>query len=77
MADIYYKTVQGDTWDKIAKEVYNDESRIGILMEYNFNHIGTFVFDSGVEILIPELEEEEETDLPDWRFDDEEEESDE
>lgn len=77
MADIYYKTVQGDTWDQIAKEVYNDESRIGILMEYNFNHIGTFVFDSGVEILIPELEEEEETDLPDWRFDDEEEESDE
>lgn len=73
MADIYYKTVQGDTWDQIAKEVYNDESRIGILMEYNFNHIGTFVFDSGVEILIPELEEEEETDLPDWRLDDEEE----
>ena len=71
--DTYYITVQGDTWDQIAKEVYNDESKIGILMEYNFNHIGTFVFDSGVKILIPELEEEEETDLPDWRLGDEEE----
>lgn len=73
MTDTYYLTVQGDTWDKIAKEVYDDEGKIGILMEYNFEHIDTFVFDSGVEILIPELEEEEETDLPDWRLDDEEE----
>ena len=67
-----YRTVQGDTWDRIAKNVYDDESKIGILMECNLEHINTFVFDSGIEIEIPELEEEEETDLPDWRLDEEE-----
>lgn len=72
MADTYYITTQGDTWDKIAKEAYNDESKIGILMEFNFDYLDTFIFDSGVKIVIPELEEEEETDLPDWRLDDEE-----
>jgi len=76
MASIY-TTMQGDTWDKIAKSVYNDETKIGTLMEHNLDCLGIFIFDSGTNIYIPNLEEEEETNLPDWRYDDEEEESDE
>lgn len=73
MATIY-TTVQGDTWDKIAKAVYDDETKIGVLMENNLDCLDTFIFDSGVDIYVPDLEEEEETDLPDWRYDDEEDE---
>ena len=27
-----YRTVQGDTWDMIAKKVYNDEKKMDILI---------------------------------------------
>lgn len=30
-----YETVQGDTWDKIAYQVYGDEKYAGYLMENN------------------------------------------
>lgn len=70
---MYYTTAQGDTWDMIAKKIYNDESQVGLLLENNFEYIDVFIFDSGVEIYAPELEEEEESDVPDWREEDEEE----
>lgn len=66
-----YITEQGDTWDLIAKKVYGDETELEQLMEFNFEHINTFVFESGIEIVVPELEEDEEMDLPDWRVDEE------
>ena len=68
-----YKTEQGDTWDMIAKKVYDDETKIGILMEHNFDCLDVFVFSAGTEIYIPDIEEEEyDETMPDWRDDDEE-----
>lgn len=62
-----YTTVLGDTWDVIAKKVYNDELKAGVLMESNPALLDTFVFYSGVVITVPELTEEEIKILPPWR----------
>ena len=31
-----YRTIQGDTWDMIAKKVYGDEKYLDYLMAHNF-----------------------------------------
>lgn len=51
-----YITKSGDTWDAIAKAVYGSEYRADALMEANRAHIGTFVFQAGVELNTPALE---------------------
>lgn len=71
----FYRTVQGDTWDQIAKNVYGDETKIGILLENNLDCIDIVVFDSGTLIYVPGLSDDEEDaeEFPDWRYDDDEE----
>ena len=39
-----YTTIQGDTWDLIAKKVYGDEKKLDVLMEYNFPVLDYTVF---------------------------------
>lgn len=51
-----YRTKSGDTWDTIAREVYGDEYKAGVLMEANRGHIGVFQFSAGVELTTPEVE---------------------
>lgn len=65
MATIY-KTVSGDVWDNIAKEVYGDETYTSFLMANNQQHLGYFVFPAGVELVIKDKPVEAST-LPDWR----------
>lgn len=65
MATIY-KTKSGDVWDKIAKEVYGDESYTSFLMANNQKLLTYFVFPEGIEISIQDKPEEVST-LPDWR----------
>ena len=43
-----YTTRQGDTWDKIAYQVYGSEQYAGWLMQNNFSRLDIFVFDAGV-----------------------------
>ena len=43
-----YTTKQGDAWDAIAFHVYGDVKYTGFLMQANFPHLDTFVFDAGV-----------------------------
>lgn len=63
-------TVQGDTWDTIAKRVYGDTLRTQELMEAreNVRLLDIQVFPDGVTIATPEVEERPVTyDLPEWR----------
>lgn len=61
-----YTTIQGDTWDMIAKKVYDDESCTSLLMEANPKLLDYFVFPEGIVVTVPEKPEE--TDyLPEWR----------
>lgn len=61
-----YITIAGDTWDKIAKAVYDDESYTSFLMENNQHLLDYFVFPEGIEVTIADRPEEEDA-LPDWR----------
>ena len=62
-----YITVQGDTWDLISYKVYGTSRHIGLLMENNYDLLDTFMFGAGIEIMVPELTEDQTDDLPEWR----------
>ncbi len=61
-----YKTVSGDIWDKIAKEVYGSESYTSFLMANNQKYIDYFIFPADIYLTIEDLPEEE-SNLPEWR----------
>ncbi len=73
MDNTTYTTVLGDTWDIIAKKVYNDEKYVDVLMRNNSSKLDICIFSAGVELSAPALslvESEGEDTYPDWRSDD-------
>lgn len=62
-----YTTISGDTWDWIAKKTLGKEIYADQIMAANMQLLETFQFKSGVTVVIPDLEEEINTDLPEWR----------
>ena len=63
-------TIQGDTWDTVAKRVYGDERRAEALMECrdNIRLLDMQVFPGGICISTPELPDDSAAyDLPEWR----------
>lgn len=62
-----YTTIQGDTWDRIAWLMYGEEKYMKYLIEANWPLIDTLVFGSGTEVVVPDLPEEADEDLPYWR----------
>ena len=63
-----YTTKSGDTWDKIAREVYGSEYHADTLMAANPDCIETFIFSSGEALSVPELPKERSGLLPPWKF---------
>lgn len=61
-----YVTVSGDTFDKISLKVYGSEYLFPFLLKENPRHRLTVVFSAGIELKIPELETDDESDSPDW-----------
>lgn len=57
MADKVYTTVFGDTFDIIAHKVYLDSRAVNKIIEANTEYSGTFIFEAGVKLLIPDREE--------------------
>lgn len=73
MDNTTYTTVLGDTWDIIAKKVYNDEKYVDVLMRNNLSKLDICIFSAGVELSAPALslvESEGKDTYPDWRSDD-------
>lgn len=62
-----YITIQGQTWDMVAKEVYGNELYAGFLMESNPEHINTFIFSAGTTLKTPEVKRKVTVELPPWR----------
>ena len=62
------KTVEGDTFDRLALEFYDDEKKASLIMGQNLDHCDTLIFEAGVELRIPIVHDVElpET-LPPWR----------
>ena len=62
-----YTTIDGDTWDMIAKKVYGEEKKADFLMKNNKELLDILVFQSGVVLETPPLPIEKSVLLPDWR----------
>lgn len=65
--DRYYTTVQGDMWDYIAWKFYGNEEYVSLLFAANPSLLEIAVFSSGTLVYIPELPEETDEDVPEWR----------
>ncbi len=65
-----YTTIQGDTWDGIAYKMLGDESYLTALMDLNYEHHQYVIFPSGIQLVLPEIEESTEAykeKLPPWK----------
>ena len=65
---INYITKKGDTFDSIAFDFYTEEKLASAIIEANRKYSDVLIFDSGVELIIPIIEEDEDTpaSLPPW-----------
>lgn len=54
-------------WDSIAYNFYGDVKYIGLLLQNNPDLLEIYVFSAGTKVYIPELPEEDEEDVPEWR----------
>lgn len=63
-----YSTIQGDMWDSIAHKELGDVKYTDVLMRANTKHIGTYIFSSGIELVIPDISETVmASNLPPWK----------
>ena len=62
-----YTTLAGDTWDAIALDFYKDEHYSTLLMSANSEHIKTIIFQAGVILKIPIIEDTAPDTLPPWK----------
>ena len=67
MRDRIYIAESGDTWDSISFKIYEDEFKVELLMNANKELMHIFVFGGGERVKIPELPEDVNNALPDWR----------
>ena len=63
----YTSTIQGDTWDMIAKRVYGNELLCDVLMQANPMHLNTVIFPAGIVLAVPETELTFRSAPPPWR----------
>lgn len=61
-------TAEGDTFDALALEYYNDEKLASTIIQANPDYCATLIFEAGVSLVIPEVSSVTfpET-LPPWR----------
>ncbi len=51
-----YTTIQGDTWDIIARKLWGRETMCSDLMKANPEYTETIFFSSGIILAVPEME---------------------
>jgi phage tail protein X len=61
-------TAEGDTFDALALEYYNDERLASTIIQANLDHCATLIFEAGITLIIPDASTAvyPET-LPPWR----------
>lgn len=65
----FYTTISGDTFDLIAKKLFNNELEAPSIMQANPTLLGSVVFSANVKVNIPVIEQVVKTNstLPPWR----------
>lgn len=51
----FHITAEGDTFDALALEYYDDEKLASTIIQANLDHCSTLIFDAGVSLIIPEV----------------------
>lgn len=64
---IVYKTVQGDTFDKIALHMYHDEFKASLVIAANTQYLHYITLPANLKIRIPLIEESAAHTLPPWK----------
>lgn len=62
-----YTTMQGDTFDILALDAYNDESFAATIIQANPDYANVIVFSAGVKLKIPVIETAAASTLPPWK----------
>lgn len=63
-----YITQEGDTFDLLALDMYNDERLAHYIIEYNPDYSDVIVFEGGVLLKLPVAEAAETSEtIPPWR----------
>lgn len=63
-----YTTVQGDMWDSISHVQLGDVAHTDKLMRANQQYLGYYIFPSGIELELPEIENTRPlSPLPPWK----------
>ena len=63
-----YYTAEGDTFDCIARDFYNDEKLAYLIINANPNDCDVLIFDAGMYLRIPTIDMVDYPDtLPPWR----------
>lgn len=63
-----YITQDGDTFDLLALDMYNDERLAHYIIEFNPDYSDVIVFGGGVHLKLPNVDDAETTEtVPPWR----------
>jgi phage tail protein X len=62
-----YETLQGDTFDVLALDFYNEESKASIIIQANPQYSNVIIFDAGIVLKIPQIQEDAAATLPPWK----------
>lgn len=57
----------GDTWDILALDAYDDESKASLIIQANPQYSDVLIFPAGVELKIPIIDEPTMETLPPWK----------
>lgn len=62
------KTIDGDTFDKLALEFYNEEKKSSLIIGANLDYCDMLIFEAGITLRIPIVQNIElPSSLPPWR----------
>lgn len=63
-----YETLEGDTFDSIALDFYNNEYYSSKIINSNLEYATTLIFKSGIKLKVPLMElEDKSSTLPPWK----------
>ena len=48
-------TAEGDTFDSLALQYYNDEKMSSTIIQANPDHCATLIFEAGVSLIVPDV----------------------
>ena len=62
-----YLTLEGDTFDCIALDFYNEETKSSVIISANPQYRKVITFSAGIELKIPIIEQSASESLPPWK----------